>query len=54
VTIKAGTSATTANNGVAFTDPSKELGGDVGGCIEPTSKATVLGEHENVAGGCAK
>jgi hypothetical protein len=46
--------ATTANNGVPFTDPSKELGGDVGGCIEPISASTVVGEHENVAGGCTK
>jgi len=41
------------NNGVPFADPSRESGGDVGGCIEPIAK-NVLGEHENVTGGCTQ
>jgi hypothetical protein len=44
---------TTEVNGTPFKDPSTESGGDVGGCIESITKS-VLGEHENVSGGCAK
>jgi len=46
--------APTAKNGVPFTDPSTEKGGDVGGCIKTLSNSAVLGEHENVTGGCTK
>ncbi|HXY09325.1 MAG TPA: hypothetical protein VEI52_15890 [Terriglobales bacterium] len=42
-----------AKNGLPFKDASAESGGDVGGCIEPVTE-NVLGEHENVTGGCAK
>jgi ABC-type phosphate transport system substrate-binding protein len=41
------TGVTTANNGIPFKDPSTEKGGDVGGCIYPTSSAGELGKHEN-------
>ena len=43
------------NNGITggFHDPSSESGGDVGGCIE-LKTSNVLGQHENVTGGCAK
>jgi hypothetical protein len=43
------------NNGITggFHDPSGESGGDVGGCIE-LKTTNVLGQHENVTGGCAK
>jgi len=44
-------SGVAGNNGLPFTEPSNEKGGDVGGCIEPTS-TNVLNMHENVAGGC--
>ena len=41
------------NNGLPFAEPSREKGGDVGGCIEPKT-LNVLGAHENETGGCAK
>jgi hypothetical protein len=41
------------NNGLPFSEPSTEAGGDMGGCI--TSKnVNVLNQQENVPGGCAR
>ncbi len=48
-----GVGLTADTNGVPFTEPSTEAGGDVGGCIEPIT-TNVLGAHENVAKGCAE
>lgn len=41
------------NNGLPFSEPSTEKGGDMGGCIEPKT-LNILGAHENVVNGCAK
>jgi hypothetical protein len=41
------TGVTTAKNGIPFTEPSTEEGGDVGGCIYPTSNSGEIGKHEN-------
>jgi hypothetical protein len=45
-------SGVAGNNGLPFTEPSNEKGGDVGGCIEATT-TNVLNAHENTSA-CSK
>jgi len=41
------------NNGLPFSEPSTEAGGDVGGCIYSKS-VNITGMQENVPGGCSR